>query len=98
MTQVKYNWQVAVLRSFTIQLSRRRFVPWFLSDFLTVSSGGSSGSGHLNGEVQDKCGPASNDFCSQDVLSLDGSEEVLSDCTGEVLPVEIGGIASFRVS
>ena len=93
MTKVKYKWQVTVLRSFTIQLIRRWFVQWFLFDSLTVSSGSSSGSGHLNGEVQDKRGPVSKDFCSQDVLSLDGSEEVLSDCTGEVLPVEIGRIA-----
>ena len=76
-----------------------RFAEVFeLKFFSSVSSGGSSVSGHLNGVVQDKHGLVSQDFCSQDVLSLDGSEEVLSDCTGEVLPVEIGRVAAFRVS
>ena len=71
-------------------------VQWFLFDPLTVSSGSSSVSGNLNGQVQDKHGRGSNDFCSPDVLSLGDSEEVLSDCMGVELPVEIGRIASLE--
>ena len=67
-------------------------VQWFLFDPLTISSGSSS----VSGQVQDKHGRGSNDFCSPDVLPLGDSEEVLSDCTGVDLPVEIGRIASLE--